>query len=368
MKAVIMAGGKGTRLRPLTCNTPKPMVPLMGRPVMEYTIDLLKEHGISEIVITTQYLTDVIRGYFGDGSDFGVKLHYFEEETPLGTAGSVKQAETFLDETFVVISGDALTDFDLSRAIAYHRLQASSATLVLTRVDHPLEFGVVMTDESGRIIRFLEKPGWGEVFSDTVNTGIYILEPAVLRHVHSSGPFDFSKDLFPLLMSKDVPLYGYIAEGYWSDIGNLEQYRQAQFDLLDGKVKADIRAREAMPRVWIGDGVKLDRTALVEGPAYLGAGTIVEEGVSLGAYSIVGAGGRIEAGASLERAVLWNNVSIGRGAEVTGATLCRNAAVGNQAAVREGAVVGDSGRIGFKSVVQPGVKCGRINRSNRTRC
>src|SRR4051812_30136249 len=175
-----MAGGEGTRLRPLTSNQPKPMVPIVGKPCMEHIIDLLRRHGIDEIVVTVAYLPQVIRGYFGDGESLGVKLHYSVEETPLGTAGSVKNAEELLDETFLVISGDALCDFDLTDLIDKHRASGACATIALRSVENPLEFGVVIIDEDGRIERFLEKPSWGQVFSDTINTGVYVLEPEVL--------------------------------------------------------------------------------------------------------------------------------------------------------------------------------------------
>lgn len=241
MKAVIMAGGKGTRLRPLTCHLPKPMVPLIGKPCMAYTIDLLKKHGIYDIAITMQYKPEMIRDYFGDGRTFGVNMHYFQETTPLGTAGSVKNAQPFLDDTFIVISGDALTDVDLRQALNFHKQKGAKATLVLTRVSHPLEYGVVMTDDEGRIVKFLEKPSWGEVFSDTVNTGIYILEPELLERVPHGLTFDFSQQLFPALLEDDDALFGYISSGYWSDIGNLQQYRQTQFDMLDGKVRSNQR-------------------------------------------------------------------------------------------------------------------------------
>ncbi|MBR2569473.1 MAG: nucleotidyltransferase family protein, partial [Paenibacillus sp.] len=236
MKAVIMAGGKGTRLRPLTLNTPKPMVPLLNRPCMEYIIELLKRHDIHQIAVTVQYLPEVIRNHFGDGSAYGVELYYAEEDTPLGTAGSIKNAAEFLDETFIVISGDALTDFNLRQAIDYHKDKDALATMVLTQVDSPLEYGVVMTDESGRVTRFLEKPSWSEVFSDTVNTGIYVLEPEILDWIPANCSYDFSLNLFPELLSNNKALYGYVAEGYWSDIGNLQQYRKSQFDMLDGHV------------------------------------------------------------------------------------------------------------------------------------
>ena len=197
MKAVIMAGGEGTRLRPLTCNRPKPMVPIVNKPVMEHIIELLKKYELADVAVTLQYLPDMIKDYFGDGKEFGINLRYYVEDKPMGTAGSVKNAEEFLDDTFIVISGDALTDIDLKKAIDFHFSKGSIATLVLKKVDIPLEYGVVVTDENGRITRFLEKPSWGEVFSDTVNTGIYILSPEVLGYFNKNEMFDFSKDLFP---------------------------------------------------------------------------------------------------------------------------------------------------------------------------
>jgi mannose-1-phosphate guanylyltransferase/phosphomannomutase len=356
MKAVIMAGGKGTRLRPLTSGTPKPMVPLLDRPVMEYTIELLKKHGITEIAVTLQYLPEVIRQYFGDGSDFGVRLHYFEETSPLGTAGSIKNAEDFLDETFLVISGDALTDFDLTRTIEFHRRKQALGTLVLTRVESPLEFGVVMTDESGKIIRFLEKPGWGEVFSDTVNTGIYILETEIFRYFDAGKEFDFSKDLFPLLMRMNRPLFGYVAEGYWSDIGNLAQYRQTQFDMLDRKVDVAIAATQTSPGIWISGDARVSPGAVVRGPAFIGEGSVLESGSFVGEYSVIGSGAVIGPGASLERAVLWRRNRVEAGAEIKGATLCQHVVSRPGSMAGEDAVIGDGCRIGVNSVVLPGLK------------
>jgi len=238
MKAVILAGGKGTRLRPLTHHLPKPMVPLLDRPCMAYIIELLKRHGITEIAVTMQYLPEVIRAHFGDGSDYGVSLHYFEEREPLGTAGSVKQAQSLLDETFLVISGDALTDVDLCAAVDAHQANEALATMVMTQVESPLEYGVVETDEAGRVVRFLEKPSGADVFSQTVNTGIYVLEPAVLDLVAAETFCDFARDLFPLMLAQGLALYGHAATGYWTDIGTPAQYQQAQLDLQEGLVSA----------------------------------------------------------------------------------------------------------------------------------
>ena len=198
MKAVIMAGGEGTRLRPLTSQRPKPLSPAFNLPIMEHIVLLLKQHGITDIVVTLHYLADEIEGYFGDGSEWGVNLIYSVEDTPLGTAGSVKQAEAHLrDDTFLIISGDALTDIDIDKAIDYHTKKGSLATIVLSHVPNPLEFGVVITDDSGHIRRFLEKPSWGEVFSDTVNTGMYILEPSIFDYMEMGKKYDWSHDIFP---------------------------------------------------------------------------------------------------------------------------------------------------------------------------
>lgn len=356
MKAVIMAGGKGTRLRPLTNRLPKPMVPLVDKPCMEYIIELLKKHGITEIAVTVQYLPHLIQGYFGDGSEWGVKLHYFEETQPLGTAGSVKNAESFLDDTFLVISGDALTDFDLEKAVRFHRERESLATLVLTRVEVPLEYGVVMTQEDGRIVRFLEKPSWSEVFSDTVNTGIYVLEPEVLSLFAPDQVFDFSKDLFPLLMAKELPLFGMVADGYWSDIGNLQQYRQAQWDLLEGRVVAAVKGEEWAPGIRVMPGAQVEKVTALSAPVFVGAGTQVEAGARVGPYAVLGRYNRVGTDANLEQAVLWNRNDIALSAQLAGSTLTNEVLIGEGARVEEGTVLGEKARVGERALLSSDVK------------
>src|SRR5438477_3208408 len=217
-----MAGGEGTRLRPLTSNQPKPMVPIVGKPCMEHILELLKVHGFEDVIVTVAFLPQAIRSYFGDGDALGLRVSYSVEESPLGTAGSVRLAADQLDETFLVISGDALCDIDLTALIDFHKEKGAAVTIGLKSVDNPLEFGIVVTDEDGRIERFLEKPSWGQVFSDTINTGIYVMEPEALSHVPAEGPYDFSKQLFPLLLEMGRPLYGQVCDGYWQDIGNPE--------------------------------------------------------------------------------------------------------------------------------------------------
>ena len=356
MKAIIMAGGEGTRLRPLTCDRPKPMVPAMNRPVMEHILHLLKRHHLNHIAVTLQYLPQEIQDYFREGTDFGVELQYYIEEVPLGTAGSGKNAQDFLDDTFLVISGDALTDIDLSAAIQFHRAKKAVATLILTAVDTPLEYGVVITDTQGRITRFLEKPGWGEVFSDKVNTGIYILEPRVLNLFAPGQVFDFSKDLFPRLLAEGLPIYGHIASGYWCDIGNLQQYRQAHFDFLSGRVDLEIPEPCSGAGIWLGAHTQIDPKARIKGPVLIGADCYIGPEVQIEGFTIIGDNVVIEKQASLKRSIVWNNCYIGKRAQLRGAVLANRVQIQANAAVFEGAVVGDDSIIGQHGIVKPSTK------------
>lgn len=349
MKAVIMAGGEGQRLRPLTCTIPKPMVPILGRPVMEYGIELLKEHGITKIASTLQYLPEVIRDYFQDGRRFGVELHHFLEETPLGTAGSVKNAEAFLDETFVVLSGDAITDINLSEAVAFHQEKGAAVTLVLKKVPIPLEYGVVITDEEGRIERFLEKPGWGEVFSDLVNTGIYILEPRVFEYIQKNKKTDFSKDVFPHMLHDELPLYGFVSEGYWCDIGSIEQYAACQRDILDGICRVRIDAVN-YHGIYAQPGAEFSAEN-IEPPCFLGRGSVVETGAKIGKYTVLGENSRICRGADVKRSILWRDSVAGEGAVLRGAILCKGAEADLNAQVHEGGVIGEESAIGENTKV-----------------
>jgi mannose-1-phosphate guanylyltransferase/phosphomannomutase len=356
MKAVIMAGGKGTRLKPLTCHKPKPMTPIANRPMMEHIVNLLRTHGFTEVTATLFYLPHVIEDYFGDGRKFGIQLQYFIEETPLGTAGSVRNGADFLGETFLVISGDALTDIDLTAAISFHRDKGAAATLVLTQVDNPLEYGVVITDQEGKVERFLEKPGWGEVFSDTVNTGIYILEPRIFNYFQKGQVFDFSKDLFPLLQAKGEPLYGYVASGYWSDIGNLEQYRQAHYDVLAGKIKIKPAWQEIKPGIWAGEGVDIAPGATLSSPVLLGSFTKIADGVRIGEFSVIGDYGIIQSGCELNRSILWERCYIGANSEVYDAVIAENSLLKGRNTVYEGVVLGENVSLGTRSIIKPGIK------------
>ncbi|MBO0771000.1 MAG: NTP transferase domain-containing protein, partial [Actinobacteria bacterium] len=357
MKAVVMAGGEGTRLRPMTANQPKPMLPVANKPIMEHVLKLLKRHGFDETVVTVQFLASLVRNYFADGEDVGMSLQYATEESPLGTAGSVKNAEEALrDDTFLVISGDALTDIDLSAMVAYHKKQGALVTVGLTRVPNPLEFGIIIVGEDGRIQRFLEKPTWGQVFSDTVNTGIYVMEPEVLAHVAAGEQVDWSGDVFPELLEAGAPLYGWVADGYWEDVGTHESYLKAQADVLAGKVDTEIDGFEVSPGVWIAEGAEVDPDAVLTGPLVIGDYAKVEAGAQLREYSVIGSNVVVKEGAFLHRAVVHNNVYIGQGVTLRGCVIGKNTDVMSSARVEENAVVGDECVIESEAYVSAGVK------------
>ncbi|MEN3341130.1 MAG: mannose-phosphate guanylyltransferase / phosphomannomutase [Actinomycetota bacterium] len=356
MKAVVMAGGEGTRLRPLTSNQPKPMVPIVGKPCMEHILELLVRHGFEDVIVTVAFLPQAIRSYFGNGDTLGIELGYSVEESPLGTAGSVRLAAGRLDDTFLVISGDALCDLDLTRLVEFHREKGASVTIGLKSVPNPLEFGIVVTDEEGRIERFLEKPSWGQVFSDTINTGIYVLEPEVLRHVPSDRPYDFSKELFPLLLEMGRPLYGFVLDGYWQDIGNLDQYRQANFDALDEKVRLNVAGLGIRGNVWLGEGVDLHDLDAVEGPVYIGNYCRIAPGASVGPYSVLSNSVTLRERARTSRSIVDASTYIGRSTVVEGAIVGRSCDLRAHVRLHEGVAIGDDVTIGAESVIMPGVR------------
>ena len=341
MKAVIMAGGEGSRLRPLTSNLPKPMLPLVNRPMMEHVVNLLAQHGFDEIVVTVAYLASAIRNYFGDGSEFGVRMVYATEETPLGTAGSVRNAMDELQERFLVISGDVLTDIDLSAIWATHEAKRALATIGLTPVDNPLEFGIVITREDGSIERFLEKPSWGQVFSDTINTGIFVLEPEIFEFIPAGRPVDFSGEVFPRLLEEELPLYGSVAQGYWEDVGTLTAYVTAHRDILDGKVNVAIPGFRLADSVWLGEGSDIDASATVVGPAVIGENCRIGPNVRVGEYAVLGANVRVRNGADIERVVIHDNAYIGESARLRGTVVGRACDLRKGVRCEDGAVLGD---------------------------
>jgi len=357
MKAVVMAGGEGTRLRPLTNLRPKPMVPIANQPVMEHIIGLVKHHGITDVVATLAFMPRVIEDFFGNGDEWGVNISYALEDSPLGTAGSVKNAEHLIgDETFVVISGDALTDINLSEVIAFHKSKGGAVTIALKSVPDPLDFGVVVTDDNGLIERFLEKPTWGQVFSDMINTGIYVMEPEVFQHIPEGKPFDFSSELFPLLMERGYELYGCPVAGYWCDVGSVETYMQAHRDILDGKAMVFIPGVSAREGLWVGEGSDVDPTAEIGSAVVLGRNVTIRAGAHIGDYTVLGDNCVIGNNASVSHSVVWGDSFIGKQASVSGSVLCRKVDVRSRGRVEIGAVIGDEVLIGQGATVLSGVQ------------
>jgi mannose-1-phosphate guanylyltransferase / phosphomannomutase len=356
MKAVVMAGGEGSRLRPLTIRRPKPMVPIAGKPVMEHILNLLKRHGITEVVVTVQYLASNIEDYFGNGSQLGMRITYSREDVPLGTAGSVKNAEEHLTEPFLVISGDALTDYNLTEIIEYHNSKKALATLTLAHVHNPLEYGVIITNEDGHIAQFLEKPSWGEVFSDTINTGIYVLDPQIFSYFEKDKPFDFSQELFPYMLKKGDPIYGYVSNGYWCDVGNLSEYMRANADALNGRIDIEIPAKNIGGNIWCEEGVAIDEDTQLYGPIYLAHDCKIKDGAIIHGPSIIGHYAIIDERAQVDRSIVWNNSYIGERAELRGAIVGSATSIKSKAVMFEGSVIGDNSIVQEGAIVQPNVK------------
>ncbi len=358
MKAVIMAGGFGTRIQPLTSSMPKPMIPLFNRPIMLHIVELLKKHDITDLVMLLYHQPEVIKKFFRDGSDFGVKITYVTPLEDMGTAGAVKAAEKYLDERFLVISGDLLTDFNLKKVIDFHNDNKAMATITLTSVKDPLQFGVVITDKEKRITQFLEKPGWGEVISDTINTGIYVFEPAIFTHIPSGENFDFSQDLFPLMLKNQDPLFGYTSKGYWRDIGNTDSYREAYHDIFKGKVnlKIDEEKQDFVGKdLRVGTDVTLEDASGLSGTVVIGDNSQIRGEVQI-KDSVIGRNCTIEAGVKLNRCVLWDNAYVKKGAKITDSVVCANVRVGQGVVLDEAVIVADDTSIGDEAHIKADVK------------
>lgn len=358
MKAVVMAGGEGSRLRPLTLMRPKPMLRVVHRPLLGHILYLLKQHGIIDVIVTLQYMPSAIQDYFGDGKALGMNIEYVIEESPLGTAGGVKNAQAYLaaGEPFLVISGDALTDFDLTALIAYHREHDAMLTMALYQVADPLEFGVINVREDGRVVQFSEKPGWGAVTSDTVNTGIYVIQPELLDRIPSGQQVDWSRNVFPRLLARGEPLYGYVASGYWCDIGTLSEYQRANADLLNRRLDLGEMGEHIGGGIWTGGPVEIAPDAQLFGPIYLGEEVKIKGGVVIHGPSVVQDYTILDNRVRVDRSVIWRNCYIGEGAEVHGAVVGRQCSLKARCVVFEGAVVGDNTIIGENAVIQPSVK------------
>ncbi len=344
MKAILLAGGKGTRLRPLTIHTPKPIVPIFDRPFLHYQLDLLKQvPEIDEVILSLNYQPRRIEEIFGDGSDSGLAIKYVVEPAPLGTAGAVRYAGESLHESVVVFNGDVLTEVNLGDVIALHRARRAKATIVLTPVENPAAYGLVETDADGNIRRFLEKPKADEITCNTINAGIYVLEPDTFDRIPKDTPWSIERSFFPSLIERHETFVAYVYRGYWIDIGTPEKYMQVHRDIMDARFTSLKRAPWAGAKgaTWVAPDARIEEGAVVEGPCFVDAQTVVKAGARIGPYSVVGKHCHIEEHAAVERAIVWANTRISQDATVRESILGRHCHVGRNASSGGGVVLGD---------------------------
>jgi len=339
MKAMILAAGAGTRLQPITLETPKPMVPVVNRPVVHHVLDNLARHGARDVVMNLHSQPGQIRAYCGDGSRWGLSLRYSHEPRLLGTAGAVKRVEGFFkDGTFLVVSGDGLSDADLTKLVRFHKKKRSLATMAVKAVDVRFDYGVTLSNGTGRITGFREKPSWGDVFSNRVNTGIYVFEPDVFRFI-PKGFYDFGHELWPKLLKLGKPIYAWEHKGYWCDVGNLSEYRKAQVDSLTGKVRIHIPGKLLRPGVWAEEGSRVHPKAALVAPCLIGRGAVIESGSRIGPFTVVGGGSRVMPKAVLKNCTLFDGVVVSRNVHLSNCIIGANGRVSEDIAVYEAAVL-----------------------------
>ncbi len=358
MKALIMAGGFGTRLRPLTVNVPKPMAPVGTIPMMEHVVGLLARYGITDVTSLLYFQPEIIKNYFKDGGQFGVTMNYCLPDDDYGTAGAVRFALENVNEPVIVISGDLVTDFNLKEAIDWHQKKQADATILLTRMENPLAYGIVITDDNGRIVRFLEKPSWGEAFSDTINTGIYILEPAAINLIPKKTNFDFSQNLYPLMLSRQMGLYGEIMKGYWRDVGNVDEYHHVHVDLFEKKVALDLKMETVHGEhatVYKGQNVQIAPDVQMHGTIILADDVIVESGTRLENVS-VGHRGRIGHKCVLNNSVIWADCAVGNECVFSSATVCARNRIGHNVHLHDRVIISDDCVIGDSATVKTNIK------------
>ncbi len=360
MKAIVMAGGQGSRLRPLTLSRPKPLIPLVNKPVVTHIIEWLRRFGVSDIILTLQHQADLFQGHLGEGAGLGVRLRYAVEESPLGTAGGVlntmKSGLVDFGESVLIVSGDSVTDINLRRLIAFHEERKADVTVALHRTSNPLEYGMVITEPDGRIVQFVEKPGWAEVVSDLVNTGIYVINTDIFKVAPENEPFDFSNDLFPLLLREGRPLYGLAARGYWCDVGAPPAYMQATFDMLEDRVRHGPFGELIASDVWLGRNVFIDPAAQVTGPVFLGDNVRIKAGAVVQGPAVIRDDTVVHERASISRSILWRGCYVGEGVEINGAIISKQCVLRRNAHVHQGVVIGDKTIVGEGAVIHPNVK------------
>ncbi|MGZ7047708.1 MAG: DUF4954 family protein [Methanobacterium sp.] len=356
-----MAGGKGTRLRPLTLIRPKPMIPLVNKPIIQYTVDRLKRFGLKDIIMTLNYMSTNIKNYFKDGTSFGVDIKYSVEKWPLGTGGSVKKAQKYIDDTFMVVSGDVLTDVDFKDVLKFHKEKGALVTMVLTEIEDPTHFGIAVMDNDNKITEYLEKPAPEDVFSNVANTGIYILEPEIFeffQEKEEKSELDFSKDIFPEVIKNDAGIYGYVFNGYWNDVGRPETFLEATYDILDQKIKLDFnksKIEESVGKIgniWVGKNVFIDKKARIEGPVVIGDNCTIQEGSKISKGSVIGNNVSIGKNVNIDGAVILSDSIVEDNSFLTGCVVDTKCIIDKNTVLESGVVAGSLVEIGKNSVIR----------------
>lgn len=356
MKAVILVGGLGTRLRPLTCNTPKPMLPLVGTPFIEWMLTNLRDQGIDEAILAVQYLADRFRASLGDGSRLGMKVHIIEEPEPRGTAGAVKHVAHLLNDTTFVFNGDVMTDLDLQGMLRYHRARNSELTIALTPVEDPTAFGLVETTAEGRITRFLEKPRPEEVTTNMINAGTYIMEPHLLDYVPARQHYMFERGLFPTALQNNHAMYGYASDAYWTDIGKPQTYLEVHHDILNGKVRFGLPGQQHRPDLWVGENTIIHPSAQIHGAVVIGNGVTIEADVTIVGPTVIGAGTHIGVGTHISGSVIWQLNHVGSQCHIDHAVLGNHNYIASQNKIAAGTIISDRCRIASHNHLANGVR------------
>jgi glucose-1-phosphate thymidylyltransferase long form len=357
----MMAGGKGTRLRPLTLVRPKPMIPLVNKPIIQYTLDRLNKYGFNDIIMTLNYMSTNIKNYFKDGSEFDADIRYSVEKWPLGTGGSVKKAEKYIDDTFMVVSGDVLTDVDFKDVLKFHKEKSALATMVLTEVEDPSHFGISVMDKENKITDYLEKPSPQEAFSNVANTGIYIFEPEIFDFFDEkkkNEEVDFSKDIFPEVIKQEAGIYGYIFNGYWNDVGRPETFLEATYDILDQKMEQNFyksKIEEGIGKIgniWVGENVSIDKQARIEGPVVIGDNCSIEKGCKISNGSVLGNNVSIGKEVNIDGAVLLSDTIIEENSHLKGCIIDTKCLIDKNTVLETGVVAGSLVEIGENSIIR----------------
>jgi NDP-sugar pyrophosphorylase family protein len=340
MKALILIGGLGTRLRPLTCSIPKPLLPIVNRPFLEYQFDLIKRHGIKEVVLCVAYMSAEFKRYFGNGSKFGLKIDYVYEKEPLGTGGAIKNASKYIDQPFIIFNGDILTDIDLTKMKKYHQKTNSLATLALTRVKDPTIYGLVETDKKGCIERFLEKPTWDEVNCNTINAGVYLFEPEILDFIPKGINFSVERGLFPDLLKNKKKVSAFIFNSYWLDIGTVEKYLQAHQDIMQEHIKFKFPGRKINKNTWCGKNTSIPKTCAVEGKLICGNNVKIGDFSQFKGNTCLGDNVTIGKGGMVSDSVVLSGTKLGDGVKIERALIGEKCTIESNSNISTGAAIG----------------------------